>query len=510
MLHPVELTPSGRPVLFPGEVESLLIDDAGIEFEEVANSGSVLEAESLRDGVASLTTHRLIWIDERPATGGNQKRAFAVPLVAIANASAAGWRLTSVFASPRVRMYVLLDPQGRAVLSSSAIGSSSHSTQSSNLGSNLGRTASLVAVLRGQAPADVFLKKLNEALAARKWQDSPFPGLVTPPTAASASLPALPIGAAAAAAAAAAAVGAYGGSGMGGSATGGENPLYWGSAGYGSGEVGTAGGAGGAGGPPPVQFSTAMAGVGGILRREAEQKQATDRSLQEAFSDLNALMAKASEMVKLAERMRQKLQQQQGAASGEIAPSLSSSSSSSSAAAASEELQDLLLKMGIESPVTRETAGALYHRQLSRELADFIGPVLEKTGGTMLLVDVYCIFNRARGTELISPDDLLKACSLWSSFTSPAVLRRFDSGILVVQLKTHSDEHVTRRIQELVSTNEAQRVGVSIADVAQALGVSPAVAKEELLAAEAKALLCRDDAADGLRFFENFFATAHM
>ncbi|CAI5471595.1 unnamed protein product [Closterium sp. Yama58-4] len=291
MLHTVDLTPSGRPVLFPGEVESLLIDDAGIEFEEVssgtsaahpaANSGAVLEAESLRDGVASLTTHRLIWIDERPATGGNRKRAFAVPLVAVANASTAGWRLTSVFASPRVRMYVLLDPQGRA-------------------------------------------------------------------------------------------------------------------------------------------FSTAMAGVGGILRREAEQKQATDRSLQEAFSDLNALMAKASEMVKLAERMRQKLQQQQGAASGEIAPSLSSSSSSSSssAAAASEELQDLLLKMGIESPVTRETAGALYHRQLSRELADFIGPVLEKTGGTMLLVDVYCIFNRARGTELISPDDLLKACSLWSSFNS--------------------------------------------------------------------------------------------
>ncbi|GJP67557.1 hypothetical protein CLOP_g24363 [Closterium sp. NIES-67] len=257
-----------------------------------------------------------------------------------------------------------------------------------------------------------------------------------------------------------------------------------------------------------------MAGVGGILRREAEQKQATDRSLQEAFADLNALMAKASEMVKLAERMRQKVQQQQqqqqggSTASGEMAPS--PSSSSSSAVASSEELLDLLLQMGIESPVTKETAGALYHRQLSRELADFIGPVLEKTGGTMLLVDVYCIFNRARGTELISPDDLLKACSLWSSFNSPAILRRFDSGILVVQLKTHSDEHVTRKIQEMVSTNEALRFGVSIADVAQALGVSPAVAKEELLAAEGKGLLCRDDAADGLRFFQNFFATAQI
>lgn len=47
------------------------------------------------------------------------------------------------------------------------------------------------------------------------------------------------------------------------------------------------------------------------------------------------------------------------------------------------------------------------------QLADFVKLPLEKSGGMIALVDVYCLFNRARGTELISPEDLLQACALW-------------------------------------------------------------------------------------------------
>ena len=43
------------------------------------------------------------------------------------------------------------------------------------------------------------------------------------------------------------------------------------------------------------------------------------------------------------------------------------------------------------------------------QLADFLRPVIERAGGMMPLPDVYCLFNRARGTELVSPDDLLAA-----------------------------------------------------------------------------------------------------
>lgn len=45
---------------------------------------------------------------------------------------------------------------------------------------------------------------------------------------------------------------------------------------------------------------------------------------------------------------------------------------------------------------------------LCMQLADFLTARVERAGGMMALPDVYCLFNRARGTELISPDDLLQ------------------------------------------------------------------------------------------------------
>ena len=37
--------------------------------------------------------------------------------------------------------------------------------------------------------------------------------------------------------------------------------------------------------------------------------------------------------------------------------------------------------------------------------------MLDKFGGVLALVDLYCMYNRARGTDLISPDDLILACN---------------------------------------------------------------------------------------------------
>lgn len=71
------------------------------------------------------------------------------------------------------------------------------------------------------------------------------------------------------------------------------------------------------------------------------------------------LQSKAKEMVMLAEKMRQKL--------------LSGSTSQPSAEndeelGSKQEMQDWLLSVGIISPVTKESAGAMYHQQLSRQV----------------------------------------------------------------------------------------------------------------------------------------------
>lgn len=60
------------------------------------------------------------------------------------------------------------------------------------------------------------------------------------------------------------------------------------------------------------------------------------------------------------------------------------------------ELQGLLLDMGIANPVTRFSAGSLYHQELAKQLADFlkVGNNLAARGGIITLHDAFCLFNR--------------------------------------------------------------------------------------------------------------------
>lgn len=91
--------------------------------------------------------------------------------------------------------------------------------------------------------------------------------------------------------------------------------------------------------------------------------------------------------------------------------------------------------MGISSPVTKSASGARFHSELARQLSDFVVAHLRHTHLAMVpLTDLYCVFNRARGTEMVSPDDLLRAASLLEDLKLPVVLQRLDSGVEVVRL----------------------------------------------------------------------------
>ncbi|PHT74861.1 Vacuolar protein sorting-associated protein 36 [Capsicum annuum] len=202
-------------------------------------------------------------------------------------------------------------------------------------------------------------------------------------------------------------------------------------------------------------------GVAGILRKEQEMWESTDKSLQDAFQDLNALMNKAKEMVTLAEKMRAKL--------------LSGSTSQATCTndeeiGTKEEMQELLLSVGIVSPVTKESAGALYHQQLSRQ------EVWVRFAYTLTSQDP---------TYGITLDQLC-----FGSLT-------------VVSWSSRAKTTVMMRIRSMVTTPDALREGVTASDAAMTLGIAPAMAKEHLLAAEGKGLLCRDVGPDGFRFFVN-------
>ncbi|KOM28579.1 hypothetical protein LR48_Vigan553s000800 [Vigna angularis] len=476
-LPPVIITGSGRPVLEPNEIECFFLSGVDLLCEDDPSTSF----PHLKSGLLILTTYRLLWLPDSAASGGGA--AGAVPLAAISHIFSVKKSLRSVFSSPRVRFQVSLSPEGRV----EAVGS---------------RSVVVTVVVRGKGDCDAFLAKFWENWRARAWEE-----------AGSGSSNAAAAAATAETATTSSSGGIYSSDGtvrmVGVSGILRKEQEMWEStdrslqeAGSGSSNAAAAAATAetattsSSGGIYSSDGTVRMVGVSGILRKEQEMWESTDRSLQEAFQDLNALMSKAKEMVMLAEKMRLKL--------------LSGSNSQANATndeemGSKEEMQDWLLSVGIISPVTKESAGALYHQQLSRQLADFVKTPLEKAGGIINLIDIYCLFNRARGTELISPDDLLQACSLWEKFDVQVVLRKFDSGVMVIQTKSHSDEEVFNKVKMLVMKPDALRSGISASDAARTLGVAPAMAKEHLLSAESKGLLCRDISPDGFRFYINLF-----
>jgi ESCRT-II complex subunit VPS36 len=96
-------------------------------------------------------------------------------------------------------------------------------------------------------------------------------------------------------------------------------------------------------------------------------------------------MGKAKDLVGLAERFRVEASRQHEGGDGVTEEE-------------SNAFNNYLLSLGIATPVTKQSAGALFHSELARQLCDFLAKPLQHAGGNMSLADVYCLFNRARGT----------------------------------------------------------------------------------------------------------------
>jgi len=268
-------------------------------------------------------------------------------------------------------------------------------------------------------------------------------------------------------------------------------------------------------------FSTTQAGVAGLLRRQEDNLRAADELTREALGDLDSLMRRAREVASMVQRYasyaadRERQQQQQQDGGNATLPSSSSSSSGSSGGGTeggndeADALDAILHSIGIISPVTKSSAGKAFHQQLARQLADFLldHDRLKRLGGMVTLTDMYGVFNRARGTELVSPDDFLRAVELVGALRVGVGTRRFPSGVHMLQLDEMRDDVLGRGLHELAQATSARRVdGLRAPDVARHYRVSLVVAREMLCAAETNGFLCRDDTVGGLAFFPNAFA----
>lgn len=104
-----------------------------------------------------------------------------------------------------------------------------------------------------------------------------------------------------------------------------------------------------------------------------------------------------------------------------------------------KEIQAVMFNMGItgatdfNSEVSKDIAGKQFHTQLSNEIEKFLETVIDKFGGVIGLVDLYCMYNRARGTDLISPEDLNIACTKIDIASTKFMIKVYQSGVRTIQ-----------------------------------------------------------------------------
>lgn len=254
-----------------------------------------------------------------------------------------------------------------------------------------------------------------------------------------------------------------------------------------------------------------LAGIAGLERRGFEARKNNEFVIGNAFEDLEALMASAKQIVSLAET----LGRESGMASDETSAEANAVLSESAAALGMSTTKDML-GSGAEN---------LYLSELSRNLAEYLTDdrkgILHKEGGTMSLIDLWAVFNRSRnGVELVSPSDFQRAAELWEKLKLPVRLRRFKTGLLVVQRYDWSDEKTLKMLQdwmqELRRMPPAEPVAwdwrlfgraVTAHEAAQRFRWSVGVAAEELEMAEDKGVLCREEGIEGLRFWCNYITS---
>lgn len=250
--------------------------------------------------------------------------------------------------------------------------------------------------------------------------------------------------------------------------------------------------------PEARAFDPTVAGITGLMKQVDLQQQTASETLSTAFDDLNSLMEKAAEMIKLAETIMNKVNRPNNTSAAE--DTLNSSEE--------KEFQRMIVEMGLTSAVTREMTGGkdrVFIEELARQLAEFCLQLFRRRHTPLISVaELYCVYNRARGTNLVSPQEIVDAIRQFQPLDLPVRLMTLESGVIVVQPAGTQSQILTHIQSSLPSYEES----LDAIQLAQQEHIPLRIAAMSLQQAERDGLICRDETPFGIiRYYRNLFST---
>lgn len=239
------------------------------------------------------------------------------------------------------------------------------------------------------------------------------------------------------------------------------------------------------------QVSLLDMGISGIMRAKQEEEKKRSEMINEAFSDAGSLMALARNVNEMAANLRTSL------------------------ACASEdeqrEFSSLMSSMGLSSAVTKGIAGPSYVSQLAREICTFLLKVMdnpEKRQNIISIDECFGMYNRARGTSLVSPEDFMAAIDNFEGLKLGLEYKKYGN-FSVIQRTDYNPQVVAKRIVAHIQQQEKTRGDLhhytTIVEMSRMLEVSLGIAKLLLDEAEAMGAICRDESTRGVVYYINKF-----
>ncbi|KAF8624313.1 hypothetical protein AX15_005943 [Amanita polypyramis BW_CC] len=246
-------------------------------------------------------------------------------------------------------------------------------------------------------------------------------------------------------------------------------------------------------------------GISGILHTVQTSAQGEQDHLRDALRDLEALMATAKDMVRLAAELNEKLTAVSStttAVTTTTATQPGSSPQPSSTPVPSTEpeeatfIRSSLSQLGLQMANTPVTPDMIkderkWIEELARELAGVLQGGIMKDRGIIALDEVWGGWNRARGVALIPPSTFLQVVPFLPLYITPTIhMRTLNSGLTVLHTPPYTSAAFASRLSSFLSLVGPQ----TTTDIALEEGLSVSLIKEMVESVEVEGYVLRDDA----------------
>lgn len=226
-------------------------------------------------------------------------------------------------------------------------------------------------------------------------------------------------------------------------------------------------------------------GISKIQEMMKEKMKAQSQVISGGFGDANKFRENAEQLIEIAKNIKVRLVNLK-------------------ANQRTNEVNSILSKIGYVDPVTKEVAGSEYYIKVAEQINNYFSDYFAKnpTVKVITLIDAYCIYNRARGGNTISPKDMMQALKSFSSVSNKIMIKNFNNEMIVLHTKDYSNENILKLIINYL--NEKKEDSVSTSEISQILNVKN-VLLEKILINDMllTGRLCADESDLEVRYYLN-------